>query len=510
MPRILSRNLYFLLFSLLLAAFISGCAGTVRNDFPDKNASFHLGYQQGSKLDRYFSELNVDSSNKTGFYPLATGHDALLARLAIIDAAEHSLDVQYYIYRDDETSQLMTWRLYLAAERGVRVRVLLDDMQNRNDENMAYLSQHPNIEIRLFNPHQYRSARGLAMLSDMSRLTRRMHNKSLTADSVAAIVGGRNIGNEYFSFMSSVEFADFDLLLIGNTVRQTAEQFDIYWNSEFAVPIELIVPGQGRFQPQKIESWMADSNIKQYFFAGQYDLTRLPLYQKMVQKQLKFYWGKGELWYDLPTKVEDSNSLLVDNLLQLLQHADNRLLLISPYFVPTEAGTQALIKAVKQGKKITVVTNTLASNDVFAVHGWYAKYRQALVEGGVELWEVKADASLKSRWSLTGSSRASLHAKMMLIDDDQLFVGSMNWDPRSAELNTELAVVVEQRDYVAKTRREIFAELRENAYQLQVKDGELVWFDPLNQQLLTDEPGASIWRKLGAWFAGWLPIEDQL
>ncbi|MCW8335841.1 phospholipase D-like domain-containing protein, partial [Vibrio sp. DBSS07] len=194
---------------LLLGA---GCASTNFSDFPDKTESYHVEYQQGSQLDDFFAQPSTFPKDYTGFYPLEKGHDALLTRLALIESAQTTLDVQYYIYRSDETSQLISWRLYEAAERGVRVRLLLDDMQKRSDKGMAYINAHPNIEIRLFNPHQYRTTRGLAFLTDFDRLNRRMHNKSLTADNIASIVGGRNIGNEYFSFESSVEFGDFDVL----------------------------------------------------------------------------------------------------------------------------------------------------------------------------------------------------------------------------------------------------------------------------------------------------------
>ncbi|WP_426511649.1 phospholipase D-like domain-containing protein, partial [Vibrio genomosp. F10] len=153
-----------------------------------KSVSSHYGYQQGSKLDLVFQQTEYDTRIYTGFLPLSRGHDALLARLALIESAQKSIDVQYYIYRNDETSQLLTWRLYEAAKRGVRVRILLDDMQKRSDRNMASLATHPNIEIRLFNPHQYRQARSLALVSDFDRLNRRMHNKSMTADSVLSIV----------------------------------------------------------------------------------------------------------------------------------------------------------------------------------------------------------------------------------------------------------------------------------------------------------------------------------
>ncbi|WP_158006776.1 phospholipase D family protein [Vibrio genomosp. F10] len=497
--------------TILLAVALWGCSSTshMTSDAP-KSVSSHYGYQQGSKLDLVFQQTEYDTRIYTGFLPLSRGHDALLARLALIESAQKSIDVQYYIYRNDETSQLLTWRLYEAAKRGVRVRILLDDMQKRSDRDMASLATHPNIEIRLFNPHQYRQARSLALVSDFDRLNRRMHNKSMTADSVLSIVGGRNIGNEYFSFESSVEFGDFDLLLYGNTVEQSADQFDIYWNSDYTVPMKWIYPNASVFSEEEVAKTVEELQLESMFSSGDYDFTQLPFYQKIANRELSLYWGKGKLWYDLPDKVSGESSQLVDNLTTLLGTVENSLVLISPYFVPTKEGSASLVDAVESGKKITIITNTLASNDVFAVHGWYAKYRQELVEGGIELWEIKASAHLDNKWSFTGSSRSSLHAKAMLLDGNKIFVGSMNWDPRSANLNTEMAVVIEQPEYVQKSLEAVQLGLKLNAYQVVIENDNIAWYDPTTDTTLTSEPEATLWQRMGAWLAGLLPIEDQL
>ncbi|HFQ5064345.1 TPA: phospholipase D family protein [Vibrio vulnificus] len=496
---------------LLLSLFVlPSCTSVDRHQQAEKTITHHFGYQTDSRLSTYLNHPPQDRESLTAFFPLERGHDALLARLALIEAADKTLDLQYYIFRGDETGQLITWRLFEAAERGVRVRVLLDDMQKHNDQGLAQLSAHRNIEIRLFNPHQYRNARGLAMASDFSRLNRRMHNKSLTADSVLTIVGGRNVGNEYFSFHSPVEFGDFDLMLYGNSVQQTADQFDLYWNSLHAIPIEWIVPNSSVITQQEVAQWLVDSQLEAQFTDGQYDFTRLALYQQFTNKTLPWYWGKGQVWYDLPDKVESQSHQLAENLVSLLKNVEHSLVLISPYFVPTEQGTQALVAAAQRGVDITIVTNSLASNDVFAVHGWYAKYRQQLVEGGIKLWETKASARIDSKWSLTGSSRSSLHAKVMLIDHKMLFAGSMNWDPRSALLNTEMAAVIEHPDYVQASESKLPQDLKQSAYQVVMHQGKIAWFDHVSQTWLNTEPEASIWRRFGAWFAGVLPIEEQL
>ncbi|WP_039988452.1 phospholipase D family protein [Vibrio owensii] len=493
-----------------MLVLLSACSSIQPRDPSEKSTSFQFGYQSDSSLAEFFESYDKDPNSDTGFYPLNQGNDALLARIALIESAEKSLDLQYYIYRSDETSQLMTWRLYEAAKRGVRVRLLLDDMQKRNDAGMAELNAHPNIEIRLFNPHQYRNARVFALASDFERLNRRMHNKALIADSVSAIVGGRNIGNEYFSFESNVEFGDFDVMLFGEVVTQTADQFDLYWNSIYAVPMEWIVPEVDKVADQAIQTQVKALELEEKFSTGPYNFKELDLYEELQQGNLNLYWGKGEVWFDLPDKIATQESQLVANLGELLESVEDSFVLISPYFVPTESGTKALTDAAKRGINITIVTNSLASNDVFAVHGWYAKYREDLVKAGIKLWEVKASAKIKSKWSLTGSSRASLHAKLMMIDEKKLFVGSMNWDPRSAELNTEMAVVIEQPEYVKKQQTVLPEQLKENAYQVVMKDGDIAWIDQATGEEFDSEPEASVWRKMGAWFSGILPIEDQL
>ncbi|MDE1239779.1 phospholipase D family protein [Vibrio aestuarianus] len=498
------------LFFLSAMLFLFGCSSLIPPAASEKTASFHYGYQAESPLAHYFSQTQFDISQYTGFYPLEKGHDGLLARLALIESAQKSLDVQYYIYRDDETSQLLTWHLYSAAERGVRVRILLDDMQQRSDKGMAYLNQHPNIEIRLFNPYYNRTARGSHFLMDFDRLNHRMHNKSISADSVVSIVGGRNIGNEYFSYESSVEFGDFDVMLYGNTVAQTEDQFDQYWNSDMAVPLEWLVSNVKPLTSSDIDEWVANAQPDQKFTQGQYDIHQLPFYQKLISSKLPLYWGKGILLYDSPDKVAGQGKKLTDDLNTLLEGVDHSLVLISPYFVPTELGAQALAEAALSGKEITIITNSLASNDVFAVHGWYAKYRLTLIEAGIKLWEIRSTAKINSKWSLTGSSRSSLHAKAMMLDERKMFVGSMNWDPRSAKLNTEMAVVIEQPEYAQEFLKRLDIALKKNAYQVIIDEGDIVWLDHTTQQILTSEPDASVWRKIGAWFSGVLPIEDQL
>ncbi|MCW8346919.1 phospholipase D family protein [Vibrio sp. ZSDZ65] len=510
MPNFLSiKNL----FPLMLIVILSGCvSSSIDPSRYEKTTSYTLINAEPTRLDQYFEREVASHSltKETGFYPLDKGHDALLARLAIIETAQSSIDVQYYIFRDDTAGNLIAWRLFEAAERGVRVRVLLDDMQNYDDKDLLRFSSHPNIDVRMFNPHHLRTARGLAMLSDFERLNHRMHNKSLTVDGVVSIIGGRNVGNEYYSIESNVEFADLDLLMVGKSVRQVNRQYDLYWNSDYSIPIEWLTNDQLQYTDADVDAWVQALGLKEKFSGGAHDFSKLPLYSDLLNGTIELYWGEGDLLYDLPDKPDSKQSTLIDSLGAVINAGKTSLVLISPYFVPTESGVKEFVKAVEDGREVIIITNSLASNDVFAVHGWYAKYRKDLVKGGVQLWEVKSNAEIKKNWSLTGSSRSSLHTKAIVIDKRKIFVGSMNWDPRSADLNTEMGVVIEQPEYANKVYLEIMKEIPSTAYQIEVVDGDIIWVDHSTGERLTTEPDASIWRRFGAWFSGILPIEEQL
>ncbi|WP_394166044.1 phospholipase D family protein [Photobacterium piscicola] len=449
--------------------------------------------------------------NKTAFYPLGDGQAALLARLAIIESAQKTVDVQYYIYRDDATSHLLTWYLYQAAERGVRVRLLLDDMQNRDDQFLANLSAHPNVEVRLFNTFGNRSFKPLSFLTDFDRLNRRMHNKAIIADGVFAITGGRNIGDEYFSANNNVEFGDFDLLMMGKIIPQVSRQFDEYWNSKPATPIEMLVTEAHLPTADQLQQW---KKAQKQYLTSDYarSLKQHPMAKKLSNQTLPFYWADAELVYDTPYKVKNSqDDLLLHHLSAMISQAKTDFLLISPYFVPTEAGVKALVKAAKRGLNITIVTNSLASNDVFAVHGWYAKYRKDMLESGIKLYEIKTDPKIKKKHSWLGNSRSSLHAKTFIIDRKKVFVGSFNFDPRSAYLNTELGVIVDSQAFSDIFYADLDRLLEKSAYRLSLdNNNDIIWTDDTNGKQFDSEPDSGVILKIGAWLAGALPIEKHL
>ncbi len=474
--------------------------------------SYKLETPDNSPMTRYLTDDLSAHPGKTGILPLSSGVNAFAARLAIVKSARTSIDLQYYIYHNDETGRLLSWYLIDAAERGVRVRVLLDDLTTKTlDDALILLASHPNIEIRLFNPSYERTFRSVAMLTGFSRLNHRMHNKSLTVDNQITIVGGRNIGNEYFSKNSDVDFGDFDLLTIGAVVDQVSDQFDLYWNSEQVESITNLVPAATSEMHQAAAKAMATN--KQNFVHDEY-LERLEfseLVKQITQKGIPWYWGDAELIFDPPQKAnsESKQEWLLSDLGEFLAQARKEVLIVSPYFVPTDSGTQALINAAKRGIAITVVTNSLAATDVLAVHAGYKQYRQRLLENGIALYEVKVDINRRpSAWK--GSSRTSLHAKTFILDQKSVFVGSFNFDPRSAWINTEMGLIVEQSEFAREVVSSIEQSLKRSSYRLALQGDELIWHDDFDGKIYYADPDASFWRRFMADFIGLLPIESQL
>ncbi|QQX81873.1 phospholipase D family protein [Shewanella sp. KX20019] len=482
--------------------------------YPDKTSTFKLAKQTQSALSQYVAADLQANPNLTGVVPLNDGVDAFIARLALVNAATTSIDLQYYIYRADESGRLLLWHLLDAAERGVRVRILLDDMATKGADNtLLMLAMNKNIDVRLYNPSFERYFRTLAFISSFSRLNHRMHNKSLTVDNTITVVGGRNIGNEYFSNNTDVDFGDFDLMAIGEAVDDVSDQFDLYWNAPLTVEInalaEVEVTEQELTQAMElVETSKANYQDNPYIKR----LLSSQLMQRMEGHSLSWYWGEARLIYDQPDKQNhqsDSDSILA-NLGTFLSQANQEVLIVSPYFVPTRAGASSLIDAVEKGIEVTIITNSLAATDVLAVHAGYRTYRQRLLEAGVRLFEVKANLDQKQSSSWTGSSKSSLHAKTFIIDKSSIFVGSFNFDPRSAWLNTEMGLIINNGELASGVVNSIEDSLAANSYRLSIRDEELIWHDDSKQREIYTEPDAGLWRKFLVDCIALLPIESQL
>src|SRR3954465_6772634 len=460
----------------------------------------------GTRLRGALASAVAAHPGKSGVYALAQGRDAFAARVLLARAAERSLDVQYYIFRNDTTGGLLCEALWQAAERGVRVRLLLDDNNTRGmDEAIAALDAHPGIEVRLFNPYANRGFRLGELVMDFSRVNRRMHNKSFTADNQASIVGGRNVGDEYFGAEVAVEFADLDALVVGAVVRDVSASFDAYWNSASAFPAGSLIRPAGPQAAQLVRAaWTeldADPRAARYVDA----LRSTTLVRDLLAGSLPFVWAPARMVSDDPSKVLHPPSRGDLHMLPLLEAAigkpERELDLVSPYFVPTKDGAAALVALARRGVKGRVLTNSLVATDVAPVHAGYAKYREELLRGGVRLYELKRQTSARDG----GGSDASLHAKTFAVDRASIFIGSFNFDPRSARLNTEMGVLVESPALAERLSSTLDRDLARHAYEVRLADGRLEWLEPDARQ--GSEPGTGFFKRLWIGFLSILPIE---
>jgi putative cardiolipin synthase len=510
--------------ALALAMLVMGCASLPSGyEHVETRALQDTG---STVLGRAGLEPLQAHPGQSAFRPLPNGVEALVARMVLAEAAERSLDVQYYIWHDDLTGRLFTHALLRAADRGVRVRILVDDVGTKaNDETLLSLDAHTGIEIRLFNPVASRTFRGLGMLTDFSRINRRMHNKAFVADNQRAVIGGRNIGDEYFEAHGDVAFGDLDVLALGPVVDEVSDAFDLYWNAPMSIPIGALKgrPGQAtelavlREQLAAFAREQADSPYVRY--------ARSTVAQSLAAGTDSWFWGRGRVVVDDPAKTtrppEDPEGHLLPQLARVGVQLRKELLIVSPYFVPGDAGVAALNALVQKGVRVTVLTNSLAATDVGAVHAGYRKYREPLLEGGVRLYELKPSAidygRSKDKSRQISGSHASLHAKTFVFDRRAVFIGSLNLDPRSTQLNTEIGVVSDSEPMAVALADRIEGALDQVAWRVErvVDPGSrarLVWHESTAQgpRLHVEEPGVGAWRQLGVWFLGLLPIESQL
>ena len=500
-------------FALLLAA----CAELPQR--PELATEVAIPVGSDTKLDSLIAPAEAQHPGEAGFYLVATGPEAFAVRARSAQVAGRSLDVQTYIWNDDLTGMYLAYALLSAADRGVKVRLLVDDMDAR-DKNYGFaaLDAHPNIEVRMFNPLPSRSGT-LAFVGDFlssgKRLNHRMHNKTWIADNRIAIVGGRNLGDEYFGASEDVNFVDLDFAMVGPVVRDASASFDKYWNSRAVYPISVLNPGA--VAPTMLENLRANADrVAKESGKSSYAelLNRDDAVERLLDGDWTMEWSSEfQFVSDDPLKalkadVRDKSNVLgvLAPVLRSAQHSET---LISPYFVPGRTGTGFLVERARDGKQVRILTNSLAANDVSAVHGGYAKYRKDLLEGGVKLWELKPLPGSKAKASMFGSSGASLHTKALVVDGNRLFVGSYNIDPRSTSLNCEQGVLVTDAALGGQLQA-IFDQQSDGAraWHVTLVDGDLSWTD--GTKTYDSEPMATAGQKFQAWLAGVLPVQSQL
>lgn len=500
----------------LVAAFLTGCASLPPLD--GRPASHAYTDTDATRLGRASTAAAAPHPGLTGIRPLPDPRDAFAARVLLADRAERSLDVQYYIWHDDESGVMLLDALWRAAERGVRVRLLVDDLGSAGmDPLLSAFDAHPSAEVRLYNPFVQRGSRALGFVADFARLNRRMHNKSFTADSRVSALGGRNIGNEYFDVAGAVAFEDLDVLAVGAVVRDVADAFDLYWNSPSAYPLAIIVGPPSPGAAADLAAAFADARADPDSISYAESVRATPLLRELDEGRIAVEWTRARLLRDDPAKTLDAEvrreTLLFPSLVRDMGRPTASLDLVSPYFVPGDGGAEALAALARAGVQVRILTNSLSASDSKVVHAGYAKHRAALLRAGVRLYEMKPMVAPESRAkgsTLGGSARASLHAKTFGVDRRRIFVGSFNFDQRSALLNTELGVVIDSPLLAGRLADTFDHDLDRVAYEVRLDaDGALVWIDrgAAGEVRYTVDPGTSLWLRSTVDVLSRMPID---
>jgi len=505
-------------FAGLVLLALAGCASLQpRPELPRESA---VPAGEGTWLDTTIGPTEAKHPGQSGFRLVSDGLEAFAIRSRSALAAGRSIDVQTYIWHDDGTGMYLAYRLLEAADRGVKVRLLVDDMDARN-KNYAFaaLDAHPNIEVRMFNPFASRSGSvsfALEAAGSFGRINRRMHNKSWIVDNRIALVGGRNLGDEYFGASKDVNFSDLDFAMVGPVVREASASFDAYWNSPLAYPMSLLSPDAGSKDAleklrQKAAPRLAKADESRYA----QELQQNDAVQRLVAGDWPMEWSaRYRFVADDPMKALGKDgglggSEVLALLAPVVRQAGHELTIISPYFVPGEVATSTFVEVAQRGTPVRILTNSLAANDVALVYGGYSEWRRPLLKGGVQIWELKPTRGAAVKSSFRGSSGASLHTKALTADGRLSFVGSYNLDPRSTSLNCEQGVFVDDPVIASKLEALFDAESSgERAWRVTLEGGEIHWDD--GRTKLDETPEASFGRKFQAWLARVLPLSSQL
>lgn len=472
---------------------------------------------QGTPIAAAIAPVSARHPGQSGIYLLPDALDAFAARVEMIRAAERSVDLQYYIWNNDLSGRILLAELVRAADRGVDVRLLIDDNTTAGlDPMLAGANAHPHIEVRLFNPLTLRSVRAANYLFAFPRLNRRMHNKSLTIDGAVTIVGGRNVGDEYFGAEQDGLFIDMDALAIGAVLPEVSAQFDRYWNSRSAYPAELLIAADGgEPMPALRDPPESDSERGRQYRAA---IAATAFIRDAMTQTLNWQWTEVRLFSDDPAKAlgaEPPESLLINRLKPVIAGAQGSFDLVSGYFVPAGSGTDLLTGLARRKVDTLVVTNSFAVTDVPLVHAGYVKKRMPLLEAGVRLFEVRpgpkghAEESPHSATRFSGGGE-SLHAKAFVVDRRLLFVGSFNFDPRSAELNCEMGFLIDSPYLSGLVADGLRARLPDHSYAVTLSpEGTLQWGISTDgrQSILATEPGTTAWNRTAVWLLSHLPID---
>ena len=504
------------MFSLALIT-LTGCSLPMNQSNKQPPIQIHAEHWlNGSNVDTQMSQ------GLTAYLALDDAFSSIASRLYLINKAQHNIDLQYYIWENDSIGHLMLAELLKAADRGVKVRLLIDDQNGTKlDATLKQLAAHPNFEIKLFNPYKFRKLRVIDYAFRLKHINHRMHNKLIIADGAIAVTGGRNISREYFDASDNFQFTDMDILFYGTAVQHANEVFHKFWNDNLSYSVPQLL-GDGN-QEQL-------SKLRQY-----YELTalqkdqlkkRIELAEKQINKHLKdrpINWAKAHFIADSPNKIRGEathDQLIYSQMLNIMGEPKQHLELVSAYFVPTRKGTDYLVNLSKNDVRIRILTNSFLANDVAVVHAFYQKYRHDLLQNGIKLYEFKPYIERNKRtWyevvtgnviPAKGKNTSSLHAKFFDIDG-MVFIGSFNFDPRSANLNSEVGLVVESdvlQKYISKSLDQYLPQI---AYELKLnKQGEIIWLDQHKDGSIVEykhDPETTKFQRFAMQAVSYLPIE---
>ncbi|MBK0063291.1 phospholipase D family protein [Acinetobacter sp. S54] len=483
---------------------------------------------QGNNILNKSNWLNDPSTQenlekgRTAFIPLDDAFASIASRIHLIRKAQHTIDLQYYIWQNDYVGQLMLKELVKAADRGIKIRLMIDDQNgNKLDQTLRALSQHPNFQIKLFNPYQFRNFKIIDYLFRFKQINHRMHNKLIIADDTIAVTGGRNISSEYFDASYKFQFTDLDILFFGTAADQAENLFNEFWNNELSIPVNQLV-GNGTAK-QLVELRKVYEKIDNSYTPTE---NRINDAQNELNEALQLrsvQWAKAYFVADRPNKIlgqARDQELIYNQMIKIMGYPQQHIELVSAYFVPTEKGAEYLSQLSRQGTKVRVLTNSFAANDVAIVHAFYCQYRKKLLQNGVKLYEFKPLLErTKPTWyekvtgrviPAKGKSSSSLHAKFFDIDG-KVFIGSFNFDPRSAHLNTEVGLVVES-DALQNEITEVLDQyLPQVAYELKLNDqGNINWIEYKSDgktMTYDQDPGTTKFQRFMMKIVAYLPIE---
>ncbi|AGP48425.1 phospholipase [Psychrobacter sp. G] len=467
------------------------------------------------------SEIHPDLS---GYHPIVTGANAFASRSILTGMATRNIDAQYYIWHDDQAGQLMLKDLWDAAERGVIVRLLLDDFNNnaKFDQHLLRFASHPNIAVRIINPLMHRKFQTLNFVTGLPRINRRMHNKSMIFDKQITIIGGRNIGDEYLSNDKSSQFADLDVLLIGKVVADIDNSFASYWSAPISFDIQTLATldkGETTDFVQGLDKLKADEKSSSSGSLSVYKaaIEDSSIDTDLINKRVPFRWTDMQFLSDdvgKLTKTVPADTNLVHQLRTLLGSPSKKLTIISSYFVPTKDGVNTLVSLAESGIEIKILTNSFDATDVTAVHSGYSQWRPSLLRAGVKIYELKSTASEEKRenklWKARSQSSTSLHAKAFAVDDYQVFIGSYNVDPRSANINTEMGVIINDDELATQLHGALSDDLLNQAYEVKLlENGDLQWhtMEKDKKVIYDSEPRVDVSDHVWLTIMSWLPID---